>query len=422
MLNHDAVAAPANAPIAAPQAPAGGLINRTTLLCLLVAVLEGVDLQAAGVAAPKLAPALHLAPQELGAFFSAGTIGLFLGALVGGRLADRFGRKAVLVVSVALFGLFTAATALSPDFTTLFLMRLATGLGLGGTLPNLVALAAENSPSGRSGGAVSLMYGGMPLGGAIVSLIAVFAGMGGGFDSWRTIFYIAGGAPLLVLPLLIWALPDSQAFRAAAAADGEARPGVLAILFGGGRAVETVLLWLAFFATLMVLYLLLSWLPLLMTERGFTKPQAALIQVMLNISGAIACAVTGPLLDGPRRFGYAITVFVGLAVFLVLLAVMPANLAVALLVGLGAGAMVLTTQATLYAAAPACYPTAIRGTGVGGAVAAGRLGSVVGPLLGGGLVQAGLSAPDLLLSLVPLVAVGGLLAVLLIRRQARRPA
>ncbi|MDZ5647176.1 3-(3-hydroxy-phenyl)propionate transporter MhpT [Nitrospirillum sp. BR 11828] len=418
MLNQDAVPAPAGAPMAA----AGGLLNRTTLLCLVVAILEGVDLQAAGVAAPKLAPALHLTAAQLGTFFSAGTIGLFLGALVGGRLADHFGRKAVLVVSVALFGLFTLATALSPDFTTLFLMRLATGLGLGGTLPNLVALAAENSPPGRSGGAVSLMYGGMPLGGAIVSLIAVFAGMGGGFDSWRTIFYAAGGAPLLVLPLLIWALPESHAFRATAAADAAGRPGVLAILFGGGRAAETVLLWLAFFATLMVLYLLLSWLPLLMTDRGFSKPQAALIQLVLNVAGAIACMITGPLLDGPRRFGYAITVFVGLAVFLVLLAVMPANLTVALAVGMGAGAMILTTQATLYAAAPACYPIAIRGTGVGGAVAAGRLGSVVGPLLGGALVQAGLSASGLLLSLVPLVAVGGLLAVLLIHRQLRRRA
>jgi AAHS family 3-hydroxyphenylpropionic acid transporter len=416
VLNQDAVAA---APLAAPPASAGGLINRTTLLCLLVAILEGVDLQAAGVAAPKLAPALHLAPKELGTFFSAGTIGLFLGALVGGRLADRFGRKAVLVVSVALFGLFTAGTALSPDFTTLFLMRLATGLGLGGTLPNLVALAAENSPPGRSGGAVSLMYGGMPLGGAVVSLIAVFAGMSGGFDSWRTIFYIAGGAPLLVLPLLVWALPDSRAFKAAEASD-EPRPGIAAVLFGGGRAGETLLLWLAFFATLLVLYMLLSWLPTLMNDRGFSKAEAALIQVALNLSGAVACAVTGPLLDGQRRLPYTIAVFVGLAVFLVLLAQMPANLTIALLVGLGAGAMILTTQATLYAAAPLCYPTAIRGTGVGGAVAAGRLGSVAGPLLGGALVQAGLSAPDVLLSLVPLVAVGGLLAALLIRRPGRR--
>ncbi|MEE3626590.1 3-(3-hydroxy-phenyl)propionate transporter MhpT [Nitrospirillum sp. BR 11752] len=418
MLNQDAVPAPAGAPMAA----AGGLLNRTTLLCLLVAILEGVDLQAAGVAAPKLAPALHLTPGQLGIFFSAGTIGLFLGALVGGRLADHFGRKAVLVVSVALFGLFTVATALSPDFTTLFLMRLATGLGLGGTLPNLVALAAENSPPGRSGGAVSLMYGGMPLGGAIVSLIAIFAAMSGGFDSWRTIFYAAGGAPLLVLPLLIWALPESRAFRVAAAADKEGRPGVLTILFGGGRAAETVLLWLAFFATLMVLYLLLSWLPLLMTDRGFSKPQAGLIQLVLNISGAIACGITGPLLDGPRRFSFAITVFLGLALFLVLLALMPPNLTVAIGVGLGAGAMILTTQATLYAAAPACYPIAIRGTGVGGAVAAGRLGSIFGPLLGTALVQAGLSASGLLLSLVPLVAVGGLLAVLLIHRQLRRRA
>nr|WP_246462868.1 3-(3-hydroxy-phenyl)propionate transporter MhpT [Nitrospirillum iridis] len=390
-------------------------------MCLLVAILEGLDLQAAGVAAPKLAPALKLTPQELSWFFSAGTMGLFMGALVGGRLADRFGRKVVLVISVALFGLFTVGTALSQGAETLFLMRLFTGLGLGGTLPNLVALAAENSPPGRGSGSVSLMYCGMPLGGAVVSAVAYFGGVAGGPDSWRVIFYGAGAAPLLVLPLLIWALPDSRQFKAPAeAAVASARPGIPTVLFGGGRAAETLLLWIAFFATLLVLYLLLNWLPTLMIGRGFSKPDAALVQGVLNLAGAFIGAVTGPFLDGPRRLSYTVTVFVGLAVFLVLLSVMPADLTVALAVGAGIGATIITTQATLYAAAPLCYPTSMRGTGVGGAVAAGRLGSVVGPLLGGVLVGAGQSAAQVLFSILPLVAVGGLLAVLLVRRQIRR--
>ena len=130
----------------------------TAALCYLVAALEGLDLQSAGVAAPKLAPAMGLKADQLGWFFSASTFGLMLGAALGGRLSDRFGRKAVLVASVLIFGLLSLATAFAPNLEALVVARFLTGVGLGGALPNLVALVTENAPPERKNAAVGLLY------------------------------------------------------------------------------------------------------------------------------------------------------------------------------------------------------------------------------------------------------------------------
>ncbi|MGH8238585.1 MAG: MFS transporter, partial [Steroidobacteraceae bacterium] len=153
-----------------------------------MALCEGIDLQAAGVVAAGIVPSFHPSAGQLGFFFSGGTLGLFVGALVGGRLADSIGRKPVLVASVLLFALFSALTALAPDIHSLSILRILTGLGLGGAFPNVIALVAESAAADRRSASVAAAYSAAPLGGALVSLLSFAIGP----EHWRWIFVIGG--------------------------------------------------------------------------------------------------------------------------------------------------------------------------------------------------------------------------------------
>lgn len=380
----------------------------TVLLCFCTALFEGIDLQAAGVAAPRIIPLFKISPQHAGLFFSASTLGLLAGATLGGRLADRVGRKAVLLASIILFGVFALSTAFAWNFDSLVALRLATGLGLGGALPNMIALVSEGSRPERRGFAVGLMYCGMPLGGALASAI----NLGGGAD-WRDVFYIGGIAPLLLAPLIAIALPDSLKLlvRGAQAA---AKPGRIAqALFGGGRWAKTLLLWIGFGFSLLVLYLLLNWLPSLLVSRGFSKPDASLVQIMLNLGGAAGSAFAGRLIDGRRRGLVTALSFAATSVFLLAVAAMPASLGWAVVLGGALGLGIMSNQAILYAIAPWCYPTEVRGTGVGFAVAIGRTGSLIGPLVAGQLVGSGHDAGQVLTHMIPVILIGAAATVTL---------
>ena len=384
----------------------------TVALCFLVAIFEGVDLQAAGVVAPKIAPLFKLDPGQLGWFFSASTIGLVVGAMAGGRLADKIGRKKTLVVAIAIFGLFSVATAFSNGYESLVATRLLTGLGLGGALPNLIALTAENVGARRRNLAVSLMYAGMPFGGGLASLLVAFAP---GDADWKAVFYAGGLAPLIAVPLLLWLLPESEQFGAAVV---DARTRVVFALFGEGRAVATLVLWVGFFCALLVLYLLLNWLPSLLVSRGLPKPEASLVQAAFNLIGVLGPVAVGASMDGPARRPAIAAIFVALMVGLVVQAVAPATFVIALITGALVGIATLGGQSALYAIAPSLYPTAVRGTGLGAAVAAGRLGSIAGPLLAGALIGRGHSARDVLFALLPLVLVAGVTSFALAGRGA----
>ena len=388
---------------------ASALSRRTIWLCALVALLEGFDLQAAGVAAPKLGPALGLDPSVMGWFFSASTIGMFVGAYLGGWLSDRIGRKTMLILSVVLFGVCSILTGLAQDPTHLILARLVTGIGLGGALPNLIALVSENAAPDRKGRAVAFMYCGTPIGGAIAAIAALYT------DDWHTIFHLGGILPLVVVPILFWLLPSSKA-QAEAQAHDWPRSGALTALFGGGRGVKTLLLWASFFATLLVLYLLLNWTPSLLTAQGFDRGAISLFQMIFNLAGGLACLIIAPQLDGKRAFSIGAAAFGAIIVFLGLMAVMPAQLALVAIVATGLGAGVLVAQALLYGLSSKLYEVQHRGAGAGAAVSVGRLGSAVGPLLAGAVLTAGLSPSGLLLSIIPFAVVGGVLALILLRR------
>lgn len=379
----------------------------TVLICFLVAICEGVDLQAAGVAAPHLVPLFKLTPVQAGAFFSSSTLGLLIGAPVGGWLADRAGRKRVLVASIGLFALFALSTAFAFDFASLLAVRFVTGLGLGGAAPSLLTLASEGSRPHRRGLAVAIVYCGMPLGGAMASLVTIIGG-----SDWRSVFYFGGGVPLLLVPAVMLGLHDTHRAALAALA-GQARVGVYRALFGEGRAASTLLLWTAFGFILLVMYLLLNWLPSLLVSRGLSRTVAAQVQIAFNLGGALGSVVVGWLIDSRHRLAVALASFAATIMFLLALAAMPALGPVALVVGALVGFGIMSNQAMLYAIAPLCYPAAVRGTGVGAAVAVARLGSLLGPLVAGQLLGAGHDAATVLYAMLPIVVVGAIAGVTL---------
>ena len=393
-------------------------VRATIVFCLLATLCEGIDLQAAGVAAAGIIPEFKPGANQLGNFFGASTLGLFFGALIGGRLADSIGRKRVLVTSIALFGVFSLLTPLAWDMASLSLARLLTGLGLGGALPNVIALVAECSRDNRRNAAVAMVYSGLPFGGALISLISMLLAA----THWRFIFVAGGVAPLVLAPIMALGMPESAAFRrvqidnpAAVSVDGatSARRGSFIAIFTEGRATGTLLLWVSFLLALLTLYLLLNWLPTLLIGDGLSREQAAVAQIGFTAGGGLAAIVMGYLLESRWRGATVVVTFVSLPILLVTLARASAELQVVGVIVTLLGCAVLASQAFLYAMAPSRYPTVIRGVGVGAAVAVGRIGSIAGPKLGGLLKAAGHGSSQLLMDLLPIVILGSVCALLL---------
>ncbi|MBY8929792.1 MULTISPECIES: 3-(3-hydroxy-phenyl)propionate transporter MhpT [Pseudomonas] len=384
----------------------------TIALCFIVALIEGFDLQAAGTAAAGLRQTFALDPKMLGWVFSVGIIGLLPGAFFGGWVADRIGRKKILVSAVLLFGLFSLSTAFVDSYSSLLLVRFLTGLGLGAALPNLIALCAEAVSERNRGTAISVMYCGVPLGGALAAVVAMFSS-----EHWQTTFIIGGLAPLLAVPLMILLLPESSAFRQQRDTPHGARPSTGQALFGEGRARTTLALWLSYFFTLTVMYMLLNWLPSLLLEQGFSKPQAGMVQMLFNIGGALGSLLGGVLLDRCNAVNVVLSVYAGLLAALagVGLSVGIVPMAIA---GFAAGLFVMAAQLVLYASAPPSYPTSVRATGVGAAVAVGRLGSVAGPLAAGQLLAAGAGTAGVLLATSPGVVIAALTIISVMVRTA----
>ena len=400
--------------------------NATIAVCIGVAFCEGFDLQAAGVAAGGIVSELHPTSGQLGTFFSASTLGLFAGALLGGRLADSFGRKRILISSIVLFGLFSALTAAARDIQALSWARLITGAGLGGVFPTLLALVSESSSTRRRNANVALVYSGMPFGGAIASLVSMLTAP----EHWRLIFIAGGVTPLMLAPLMHRVLRESSEFERSSAAAVPAagalgfetlpKTGSFVAILAGGRATATLLLWISSFLELLTLYLILSWLPLLLVGSGFTKSEAAGVQVAFNVGGGLAALGIGPLLEGRARNPSVIAAFVSVPLFILLLSRSPSQLALVTLVVFGMGGSVLAAQSFLYATAPRCYPTLIRGAALGAAVAMGRVGSIVGPKLGGALKAAGHSSGQLFTDLLPLVVLASVTGLWFAREASRR--
>jgi AAHS family 3-hydroxyphenylpropionic acid transporter len=381
----------------------GSKAAAVVLLCFLIAVLEGYDIQAFGVAAPFLVAELGLDPAQQGLAAGIAMIGLIAGAFAGGAVADRIGRRPVLVASVLVFGAGSVWTGLIEGYQALLAARAITGLGFGGALPLLIAVAAEVSPPERRALTTSFMFCGMPLGGAGVSL---FAGLSAGAEAWRWIFILGGVLPLLLAIAVLRVLPETQPERT------EESGSAIEALFGGGRAVATILLWGVNFFTLITLYLMLNWLPSLVVSTGQSPAVGASAALAFNLVGVVGALAFGWLADrygirGPLPLGYA-----ALAVALLLLAG-SSSAGTILAFAAVCGFFVLGTQYALYSLPPSIYPAASRGIGAGASVAVGRIGSIIGPTLAGVARQGGASPAQVLQMLVPVAIAAGGAALLL---------
>jgi AAHS family 3-hydroxyphenylpropionic acid transporter len=389
---------------------------RVIILCALVILLEGFDIQAAGVSAPRLAPFFHLLPAQVGFFISSSAIGIFLAAILGGILADRFGRKPVIVIGVSLFGLFSLSTLLATNLATLIAARFMTGLGLGSAMPSVIALASDHSPAEMKKRAVGFIYCAIPIGGALTSVVMTIGAFG---TSWKPLYMIGGLAPIVVAPLLAGLLPREEK-SAPKAKSGTSSSGAMAGLFGGGKAATTIFIWLATFGTLLIMYLLLGWMPSLLGAMGLSKQDAQYVQMIYNLGSSIGAAMAGYLLDKKLLYSTPTTAYLLLAILLGVFGLAAFDFRAALALGFGVGMGVTTAQAILYAFAPLCYDASIRNTGVGATVAAGRLGTIVGPLLAGILLGSGRSAADVLLVLIPITLFAGIMCLLVVRTIKRQ--
>jgi len=395
---------------------AAGEISRPLRLslCFATAMIEGIDLQSMGLVAPRLGPEFHLSQSQMGLVLSATSLGLLIGAFIGGRLADRFGRRAALIASIVIFGVFQLATTQVHLPAGLLVVRLCCGLGLGGAMPNLIALASEMAAGRSALFEVVIISAGMPAGGALASAIVYLAGES---LDWRFVFYIGGALPLIMAPLLAWLLPESAEFRALRTLTPRraARAGALQALFGDGRARTSLWLWAACFGTNIIVYVLINWLPMLMAAKGFGRSEAALVQLPFTLGSATGSVLLGWIMIQRTGRGILPLCYVGVMASLLILASIGPDLGIALAAAALVGSSIAGAQYILYGLTPSYYHTPIRGTGTGAAIASGRLGSIAGPVLAGFALNSGNGSGFVLLALLPVAFFAALSAMLLLR-------
>lgn len=417
------------------------LYNIGVLILLLVALLcDGFDLQVLSFAAPGLVRDWGIERAMLGPVFSANLVGMMIGALGLGWVGDRFGRKRVIVLGTLLYGAACLSCLLASSLIELGLLRFLTGVGLGGVLPNVIALTAEMSPRKSRAMITSLVVIGMSFGGSLPSVVATTLVPDFG---WQAFFFVGGIVPIAIALLLALALPESLAYLAArgvrrATLEGRVRaldpaleitsqtqfvvraqadatePG-LRKLFRGELRWVTPCLWVMFAATLLSMFLMTSWMPLLLDDAGLPETQAATINGLLHLGGTAASICTALVLG---RVGFAwVIVLLALACIssatIALTGFAPGILAGAVF---AAGFGIIGCQTALNASAAMLYPSAFRPTGVGAALSVGRIGSIIGPLVGGALIAAGISTASMFfVPLLPL-SLAVLAAVLLLAR------
>jgi len=393
-----------NATLSRPRTgrPLNGAIFATFSLCILASLADGFDIQAAGIAATKYKAEFHFSTEQLSAVFVANSCGLLVGALVGGWLADRIGRRWVMIGSMLLFGVCSLVTALLSSGSLFAELRFCTGIGLGAAVANIIALVAEAGESRSRATRVTVLTASNPLGGAIAAgLVSIDPDM-----NWRTIFEIGGWWPIAIAGAMLLWLPESAGFMQQREGRAKGDPNVAAMpafaaLFGEGRALASVMLWIGFFFCVLAIHLIVSWLPSLLVGQNYTIRQAATAACLFPLGGGIGTALLGILMGRLRRKAVMVFSFSGLAIFVGALALAPHNLPIMYSAAFLSGFFVIGSQFLLYGLSPTYYPLRARGTGVGTAVAMGRLGSIAGPMMAGLLLGAGRPPAQVLMSILP---------------------
>lgn len=385
------------------QARFNGFHKLLVFCCFLIIVFDVYDLVVFGVVLPVLMDEWNLTPVEAGILGSYALFGMMFGAIAFGSLSDRIGRRKCIVICMLIFTVFSYLVTLCTGPTSFGIMRFIAGLGIGGLMPNAVALITEYAPQKNRSFLSTLMFSGYGVGGILAALLGIWLLP---IYGWKVMFYI-GALPILTIPLIIKLVPESTGFLVAKNKKEELRkvikqinpevkiekndtffmPGKLENtsikqLFTNGRLISTLMFWTAFFMCLLMVYGLNSWLPKLMTKAGYPLGSSLMFLLALNFGGMVG-AIGGGKLGDKFHLKKVLIVFLSLAaVSLFLLGFKGNSFSLYLLVAI-AGATTIGTQILLYTYVAQFYPMDVRSTGIGWASGVGRLGGIVGPLVGG---------------------------------------
>jgi AAHS family 4-hydroxybenzoate transporter-like MFS transporter len=426
------------------HSPIGRLHVRIFTLCVLCMIMDGFDVQALGYVAPALTREWGVAPSSLGPIFGAGNFGVLIGQLTFTMLADRIGRRPVLVFGTVLFALATLATSQVSTLPQLLTIRLIAGIGMGSIIPNATALVGEFSPNRVRIAWMTWLSIGFTAGAALGGFVAAWLIPAFG---WRSVFYVGGTIPLILsLAMFAW-LPESlrwlvlhgrrrdyverwlRRLDPAIPVDEttrfiikeEAKAGVPAMhLFRDRRATATLLLWVVNFMNLFNLFSLANWLPTVATRAGYSTSTAVLIGTTLQVGGTLSpFLLTWFILR--KGFVPVLTVTFAVAALSVAMIGYPGlSLAMLFVIVFIAGACVVGAQPSLNALAGSYYPTYLRSTGVGWALGIGRAGSIVGPVMAGQFLARQWTTTDIFLAL-SIPAVISMIAMAALRGKMRTP-
>ncbi len=403
------------------QGRIGGAQIGTFVLCAAVTFLDGIDTFSITYVAPVIARDLQLSKESLGPIFAAHLIGMILGAAAIGTLADKYGRRTALLWSTFIFGVSTVATMSAAGFTSFMVFRIATGIGLGGAIANVIALTVEYSPGRYRATILSLVYSAYPLGGAAGAFLSIWLLK---ISGWQYVFGVGGVAPLVLLVFLRAYLPESIRFLAERATGQEQLKSIAGAIMGsrfseeseivcdGGESADslswrtlfrkylfdTIFAWVTVFSIQLTLVFVVLWMPTILEAAGLGLDYAIVASSVLTMSGIVGSVVLSWIID---RLGPYATLFFGLlAAFIMITAI--GSLAtsghwVVFSILFACGFFLVGVQVNINAVVASLYPTALRSTGVGFATGIGRAGGIVGAISGSALLIAQLSLPTMYL-------------------------
>jgi MFS transporter, AAHS family, 4-hydroxybenzoate transporter len=415
------------------------------VLCFCVVLLDGFDTAAIGYIAPSLVSEWGVERSALGPVLSAALFGLVVGSLSAGPLADRFGRKTILSISVLIFGLACLASAFSAGLNQLVAWRFVTGLGLGAAMPNAVTMMNEYCPEARRATLTNAMFCGFPLGAAFGGFLAAWMIPHLG---WRSVLLLGGLAPLFLAILIFFLLPESARYMVAKNYPAERirealhriQPAVtefplamtgaseetvkvapsrgsIGVVLSSELLVGSIMLWLAYFMGLVIFYALINWMPVLLKDAGVMPSTAALVSALFPLGG-FGAILSGWLMD---RFNANLIIaacFALTAAAVYAIGQSTGHIVLLMLVVLGAGTMMNTAQSSLPTLAAAFYPTNGRATGVAWMMGIGRFGGIAGSFLVAELSRRNLEFSQIFM----VVAVSGLIAAMaLVIKQVTHP-
>ena len=408
--------------------------------CAVIMVFDGYDLTVYGAVVPTIMEEWNISAVETGMIGSYALIGMMLGALIFGTIADRIGRKKVILICTFIFSLFMLFAGLAPNPEVFGVCRFITGLGLGGVMPNVIALVSDYSPKGTRSRMIATIMAGFSIGGVIAATLSIVIIPNFG---WQSVFFF-GAMPLLLLPFLARSLPDTvgshmkkKDYKQVKALlvkvnplynpvkreqfvmnGSETSASPVKSLFSERRASSTVMFWIAYFMSLLMIYGLNTWLPKLMNEAGFPLGSSLSFLLALNVGATVGAIMMGWLADlwGVKRV--LIMFYIVAAITIMSLGFTSNMLLLYVLVAI-AGATTIGSQNLANSYVSQYYPSSIRSTGLGWALGIGRIGGIVGPLLGGFLLASTLSI-QFNFMVFALPGVIAALAVFLIDRQPKK--